>query len=338
MSGTSTEKWPHAHLFKANSETGALMRVLDWSSSPLGSPQTWALPLRTLVAVMLGSHQPMFVVWGPTRILLYNDAYAEILGRKHPEALGRSFLDVWSEIRSDLAPIVEETYAGKALHMDDITLVMHRKGYPEETHFAFSYTPVRDEDGAVGGLFCACTETTEEVNAKRRLAAEGERLRELFRQAPGFFYVWRGPEHVYEMANDAYLQLVGHRDIIGKPVREALPEIEGQGFFDWADQAYATGQAYVGRSVPAKLQRRPGAPLEERFVTFVFQPIRNAEGQVTGLCPGQRRHRGERAEVALRASEARFRAALEIKTVGAIYFDMEMHHRRQRSFPYDVWL
>ena len=66
-------------------------------------------------------------------------------------------------------------------------------------------------------------------------------------------------------------------------VREALPEIEGQGFFDWADQAYATGEPYVGRGVPAKLQRRPGAPLEERFVTFVFQPIRDPEGRVTGL-------------------------------------------------------
>jgi hypothetical protein len=84
MSGTPTEKWPHAHFFTEHSETGALMRALDWPSSPLGSPESWALPLRTLVAVMLGSHQPMFVVWGPARTLLYNDAYAEILGRKHP--------------------------------------------------------------------------------------------------------------------------------------------------------------------------------------------------------------------------------------------------------------
>ena len=173
MSGTSTEKPPHAHFFTENSEVGALMRAHDWSSSPLGLPEGWAMPLRTLVAVMLGSHQPMFVVWGPARTLLYNDAYAEILGRKHPEALGRSFLDVWAEIRGDLTPIVEETYAGRALHMDDITLVMHRKGYPEETHFAFSYTPVRDEDGAVAGLFCACTETTEEVHARAPACGRG---------------------------------------------------------------------------------------------------------------------------------------------------------------------
>ncbi|OYD82918.1 hypothetical protein CHT98_18700 (plasmid) [Azospirillum brasilense] len=305
-------------------ETGALMRAHNWTASPLGPPEHWAMPLRTLVSVMLGSRQPMFVAWGPTQTLLYNDAYAEILGRKHPEALGRPFLDVWSEIRNDLTPIVEQAYAGRAVHMDDITLLMHRKGYPEETHFAFSYTPVRDETGAVAGFFCPCIETTEEVFAKQRLAAESNRLRELFRQAPGFCYVWRGPEHVYEMANDAYFQLVGHRDIIGKPAREALPEIEGQGFFDWADQAYATGEPFVGHGVPAKLQRSPGAPLEERFVTFIFQPIRDAAGPVTGLfVQGSDVTEEKRAEAALRASEARLRTALEIKTVGAIYFDME---------------
>ena len=232
MTGTVAGKAPVSFLDEGG-ETGALMRAHDWASSPLGPPDRWAMPLRTLVSVLLRSHQPMFVVWGPAQTLLYNDAYGEILGRKHPSALGRPFLDVWSEIRDDLRPIVAQAYAGQPVRMDDIMLVMHRKGYPEETHFAFSYTPVPDEAGAVFGLFCTCIETTEEVFAKRRLAAEGDRLRELFRQAPGFCYVWRGPDHVYEMANDAYFQLVGHRDIIGRPAREALPEIEGQGFFDW---------------------------------------------------------------------------------------------------------
>ncbi|MBP2292795.1 PAS domain S-box protein [Azospirillum rugosum] len=312
-----------ADLFLADGgEAGALMRGRDWASSPLGEPDGWDLPLRTLVAVILGSRQAMFLVWGPEQTLLYNDAYAEILGDKHPAALGRPFTEVWSEIRDDLTPIVTQAYDGEPVHMDDITLVMHRKGYPEETHFAFSYTPVRGQSGGVAGLFCACIETTEEVFAKRRLVAESDHFRELFRQAPGFCYVWRGPDHVFEMANDAYFQLVGHRDIIGKPAREALPEIEGQGFFDWADRAFASGEPFVGQGVPAKIRRSPGAPLEERFVTFVFQPIRDADGRVTGLfVQGSDVTEAKKAEAALRASEARLRAALEIKTVGAIYLD-----------------
>ncbi len=163
-------------------EVGALMRARDWSASPLGSPAAWPPELRTLVGIMLGSKQPMFVAWGDGHALLYNDSYAAVLGRKHPDALGLPFLDVWSEIRGDLLPLVERVGAGEAVHMDDITLVMQRHGYPEETHFAFSWTPVRDADGRVAGIFCACTETTARVLAERRAAfrlALEDRLRDL---------------------------------------------------------------------------------------------------------------------------------------------------------------
>ncbi len=163
-------------------ETGALIRAHDWAATPLGPPENWPQPLKTLVGVMLTANQPMFVVWGPGRTLLYNDAYAEILAGKHPDAMGRDFLDVWHEIRADLLPIVEEAYAGRPVHMDDIELVMHRRGYAEETHFAFSYTPVRNEAGEVAGFLCPCRELTERVLAERRQAFRlglEERLRDL---------------------------------------------------------------------------------------------------------------------------------------------------------------
>ena len=91
-------------------EMGALIRAHDWAATPLGSPDGWPHGLKTLVGVMLGSNQPMFIAWGAERTLLYNDAYAEILARKHPAALGRDFLEVWHEIRADLLPIVEQAY------------------------------------------------------------------------------------------------------------------------------------------------------------------------------------------------------------------------------------
>ncbi len=105
-------------------EMGALMRAHDWAATPLGTPDGWPEGLKTLVGVMLGSNQPMFVAWGRDRTLLYNGAYTEILARKHPTALGRDFLEVWHEIRADLLPIVEQAYAGESVHMDHITLIM----------------------------------------------------------------------------------------------------------------------------------------------------------------------------------------------------------------------
>jgi signal transduction histidine kinase len=119
--------------------------------------------------------------------------------------------------------------------------------------------------------------------ANARLAAEGERLRTLFRQAPGFMCVLRGPDHVFELANDTYMQLVGRQDLVDRPAREALPEVEGQGFFELLDRVYASGETFVGRSMPISFQRRPGGPLEERFLTFVYQPIKDEDGRVSGL-------------------------------------------------------
>ncbi|MBP2302761.1 PAS domain S-box protein [Azospirillum picis] len=153
--------------------------------------------------------------------------------------------------------------------------------------------------------------------ANQHLQAEGRRLRELFRQAPGFMYVWRGADHVYEMANDAYFDLVGRRDIIGRPLREAFPDIDGQGFFELADHVFATGEPYVGHAMPVRLTRHPGGKAEERFVTFVMQPIRDADGRVAGIfVQGSDVTEARQAEEARRQSEERLRVAQEAGGIG----------------------
>ena len=149
---------------------GERMRAFDWSATPLGSPMDWPPALRTLAGIMLGSKQPMFAVWGDNFTLLYNDAYCSVLGHKDRDALGRNFLDVWTEARSDLLPLVLRAYAGQSVHMEDITLIVDREGLDPEAHFSFSYTPVRDQDDIVRGFFCACAETTDVVMANRRQA------------------------------------------------------------------------------------------------------------------------------------------------------------------------
>ena len=158
---------------------GALMRAHDWSASPLGSPETWPQPLRTTVALLLESRFPMFVAWGSELGFLYNDSYAEILGAKHPRALGRRFYDIWSEIWPDISPLIDAAMAGHATYREDLPLVMNRRGYDEQTWFTFSYSPVRDETGEVAGMFCAVSETTPRVLAERALRESEGALREL---------------------------------------------------------------------------------------------------------------------------------------------------------------
>jgi signal transduction histidine kinase/ActR/RegA family two-component response regulator len=264
-------------------ELGAMMRAHDWSGSPLGHPRTWPQALRTVVGLMLNSKFPMFVAWGPELGFLYNDSYREILGDKHPAALGGRFHDIWSEIWPDINPLIERALRGEAIYADRLYLVMNRHGYDEPTWFTFSYSPVRDEDGAIAGMYCAVVEVTDQVLAEKYRNEENERLRGLFSQAPGIMAVLRGPEHVFELTNQSYMQLVGHREVAGKSAREALPEIVGQGFFELLDRVYATGEPFVGHALPVRLQREPEGPLEERYIDFVYQPIRDENGQVNGI-------------------------------------------------------
>ncbi|GFE71379.1 ATP-binding protein [Chroococcus sp. FPU101] len=158
-------------IFSGGGEMGALMRSFDWSKTLLDSVEKWPQSLRTIVSVLLNSRYPMFIWWGTELVALYNDAYRPILGNsKHPYFLGKSAKEMWAEIWDTLGPLTEIVMkTGEPTWSEDLLLLMNRYGYLEETYFTFSYSPVRDETGGVGGVFCACTETTERVIGERRL-------------------------------------------------------------------------------------------------------------------------------------------------------------------------
>lgn len=150
----------------------------DWSPTSLGPRARWPVGAATMVAMILESRQPMFLLWGAERTLVYNDAYVPLLGAKHPSALGSPFLKVWEEAVDSLQPLVDRVFEGHANYMDHIHLMLDRGEGLREAHFSFSHSPVRDTDGSVGGLLCVCTETTAGVLAERSRKLAEERLRE----------------------------------------------------------------------------------------------------------------------------------------------------------------
>lgn len=185
----------------------------------------------------------------------------------------------------------------------------------EERFWSATHTPLLDEKGEVSFILQHTVDVTElqrlkqavqvaeaerahttellgagvlqraqQVQATNRtLDAERRHLLRLFEQAPGFMAFLRGNQHVFELANRSYYGVVGHRELIGKPVRQALPELAGQGFFELLDKVFTSGEPFVGRGVVVALQRQSGAPLDERSVDFVYQPIFGVDGAVTGI-------------------------------------------------------
>ncbi|MBM7116393.1 ATP-binding protein [Archangium primigenium] len=150
-------------------DMGALMRAKDWSQTPFGPVETWSVALRSAVGICLGSRFPIVLYWGPTRALIYNDAWSPVPGQKHPWALGRPGTEVWAEIWDIIGPMFDHVMdTGEATWSEDQLLPLHRFGYTEECYFYYSYSPVRGEDGRVEGIFTAVTETTYRVLAERR--------------------------------------------------------------------------------------------------------------------------------------------------------------------------
>ncbi len=268
--------------FLAGGIMGKAMQQFPWGATPLGAPGRWPQPLKTLVGVMLAAEQPMFVAWGPEHILLYNDAYAPMLADRHPAALGRPFLAVWAEVEAELRPLFDQVFGGDPVHMADIELQLDRPGRSREAHFAFSYTPVRDAAGVIVGLFCACTETTEQIDAERRSAAEACRQQALLQQMPGFVAVLSGPNHVFDYVNDAYVAMTGERDYIDRAVREVFPELDGQGFYELLDGVYSVGEPFTARALPVSL----AGEAQPRFLDLLYQPVRREDGSVTGIFVG----------------------------------------------------
>jgi hypothetical protein len=141
----------------------------DWGTTPLGPEPGWSDTLRIAVSTCLNSRFPSLLMWGAELVMVYNDGYAPMLGGRHPAALGASAPAVWADIWTDLAPMVAEVMAGRATYSEDLPLVMTRHGFVEETYFSFSFSPVVEPGGRVGGLLDTVVETTHRVLATRRL-------------------------------------------------------------------------------------------------------------------------------------------------------------------------
>ncbi|MHB0990818.1 MAG: sensor domain-containing protein [Burkholderiales bacterium] len=281
-----SEKWP-----PGRSEMAKVIRDIDWSPTALGTIEDWSISLRIAITAALDSPMPTIILWGPELIQLYNDAYRSILGLRHPVAMGQKTQDCWPEVWYFNEPIYKRVLnTGECVHFEDQEYVIEPSGIRETRYFTISYSPVRDEWGAIRGIQVVAMETTRKVCAERsniellqasRFAAA--QLQQIFDQAPSFMALLKGPEYTFEIANDAYLQLLPERDVIGKSLHQVVPEADSQGFIKLLDEVYATGKPFSASQMPFVLPNPvDGAPVL-LYLNFVYQPIKNADGNVSAI-------------------------------------------------------
>ncbi len=298
-------------------ETGALMRRHDWARTRLGSPGGWPQSLKTAVSLMLRARQPVFIGWGPELLSLYNDGYIPICGIKHPHAFGKPMSEVWPEIWDTLAPLNEAVLRGESQWFENMPFNLAGRCHAGPSYFSFSYTPLLDDDGRVGGIFCSAVETTHSVLLMQRRAEEMHRLQRLFEQAPGFICTFRGPEHVFEFVNNAHRQLFRRHDIVGKPLREAFPDIEGQGIYERLDEVYRTGRRHVAHAVPMSFRESAGGPEQSLLLDFVLAPVLGDDGCISGIfCEGHDLTSLRSTQQALLEKEEQLRLATDAAEVG----------------------
>lgn len=243
-------------------------------------------------------------------IVAASNAYLAATGRERADIIGRPVFDAFPETPERMQRVrdaFERALAGEDNVVPMVPFAVRQGAGTGTRYWSLTHVPVRDGRGRVSHVLQHAQDVTGlldpgegeasnralEGDVVRRavrvealseaLRAEGEHLKSMFRGAPGFMCVLAGPEFVFELANDAYLRMVGRADIIGKPFREALPELAGQGFFEMLEDIYRSGEPFHGHGHPVVLARTAGAPPDRIFVDFVWQPVRDAQGRVTSI-------------------------------------------------------
>lgn len=193
-------------------EMATLIRKYDWTATSLGSMTEWPACLRAAVDLMLPAEAQIVMFAGPEFVALYNDSYAPTIGKKHPAALGRPAREHWSELWSDLGPLLEEVRAtGRTISAKDRPFYIERSGRPETVYFDISYSAIRDESGIVHAVFCIVNETTDRILAQNALKQSEGRLRALFGQAmSGIALTDLAGRFI--MVNDRYCEILGYAE------------------------------------------------------------------------------------------------------------------------------
>lgn len=273
------------HYFLADGgEMGELIRSKDWSKTPIDDPENWPQSLRTITSVMLNNPFGMYIAWGKSFTQLYNDAFLKIIGQdKHHEALGNSPEETFSEIWNITRPMFEDVMQGKSLSFPDFVIPINKNGIVETCYFDFSYSPIKIENGEIGGVLVTVIETTAKKKSADILKENNERFKNNIMQAPMAMCIFRGKDHIVEIVNEKMVHLWGTtaEKIINKSIFDILPEIKDQGLEELIENVYKTGKKFIANERLVQLSRN--GKTENTYVNFIYEALTECNGSISGV-------------------------------------------------------
>lgn len=264
-------------------QMGELIRSTDWSLNPLGIPGEWPSALKQTVSMMLTTTFPVLICWGENYIQLYNDAFRPINGQnKHPQALGGTAMDTYAEIWNTIGPMFKEVMSGQPLGFSNFMVPLNRNGYLEDCYFDFSYSPIRDEHGHIGGVLVICMETTEKVRAIDQLKISQQNIQHMVSQAPVGMCIIKGQPLMVEEVNDLFLEIIGkdREKFKTTPYWEVNAEAAAY-YAPITDHVLQTGETYHAKEHEIMLIRN--GKEEIVHVDFVYEPMRGPDGKTISI-------------------------------------------------------
>ncbi|KFF04200.1 PAS domain-containing sensor histidine kinase [Flavobacterium reichenbachii] len=283
------------HYFLADGgEMGKLSRTKDWSRTYLGDPEQWPKSLCTMTAVVLNNPLAMCIAWGNDFTQIYNDAFRLILASpQQNEALGSSAKETFSEIWKIIEPKFTDAMKGKSGSLDDFIISVDRNGDEEKSCYNFLYSPIKLENGEIGGVLITAVEnkklldttikrTVKEKDSAKKIEESNKRFRDTLKQAPVGISILRGPDYFVEMANEAYLQIVDREEssFVGRPLFESLPEVK-ESVNSLLESVLTTGIPFHGNELPIPLKRF--GKIDISYFDFLYYPLKEEDGEISGI-------------------------------------------------------
>jgi PAS domain S-box-containing protein len=295
-----------ADWLKGGGECGELIRAKDWKKSMAGSVEGWSIEMRATVANIVNSPVAKVLMWGPHHVMIYNDAYRQIAGERHPMALGTPVAAAFPEVWEWNRPILERAMRGETVSHHDRPIVFNRANGPETLYLDLFYTPVYDTDGTVGGVMCTLVDNSARVSVESRLAEREAELRRVTDAVP-MLISYVDQDFTYRFANGIYRDWFGvdPQSMIGRHVCDMI----GEAAYNDRREAIARGLAGEAHISETDMPHRDGGArrLEVRYVPHI-EPDGSIPGvYILGIDVQDRAQR----EAALAMSNSRFRTAMD---------------------------